>query len=63
MGQLGAAGLNLLRRTLGREPAFPGLKELIRRFHASTRGAAEPPIAQDEIIEAACLIERLASTR
>jgi predicted dehydrogenase len=60
--QLGAAGLNLLRRAIDREPAFPGLKELIRRFHTSLRGAAEPPIAPHEIVEAACLIERLAST-
>lgn len=62
MRQLGAAGTNLLRRALEREPAFPGLRELIRRFHTALRGGAEPPIAQDEIVEAARLIERLAST-
>ena len=55
---LWAAGSNLARRALDREPAFPGLRELVRRFYASI-DHTPPPIHPDEIVEAAALIERV----
>jgi predicted dehydrogenase len=61
-----SASSNLVRRALSREPAYPGLRELIRRFYAATRGESEAPIspastvdvakARDELL--ACLAER-----
>jgi predicted dehydrogenase len=56
---LWAAGTNLARRALDREPAFPGLRELVRRFYASIAESMPPPIRPDEIEEAAALIERV----
>lgn len=56
---LWAAGTNLVRRALLREPAFPGLRELIRRFYASIAQGTPPPIDPDELVEAAALIERV----
>lgn len=38
----GAATLNLARRALRREPAFPGLRALVRAAHAATAGAPLP---------------------
>ena len=54
---LWTAGANLARRAVEREPAFPGLRELVRRFHASIAGDAPPPIDPEEVVEAAALIE------
>jgi predicted dehydrogenase len=54
---LWAAGANLARRAAQREPAFPGLRELIRRFYASIAQDTPPPIQPEEIVEAAALIE------
>lgn len=45
-----AAGLNLLARTIQREPAYPGLRELIRQFYAAAAGAEPPPIAPAETL-------------
>jgi predicted dehydrogenase len=56
---LWAAGTNLVRRAWDREPAFPGLRELIRRFYASIAQGGPPPIHPDEVVEAAALIERV----
>jgi predicted dehydrogenase len=56
---LWAAGTNLARRALDREPAFPGLRELVRRFYASVADHTPPPIPPDELVEAAALIERV----
>ena len=44
-----AATLNLARRALGGEPAYPGLRELISRFHEAARTGAPAPITPDEI--------------
>ena len=54
---LWASGSNLARRALEREPAFPGLRELIRRFYASIAGGSPPPVDPEEMVEAAALIE------
>jgi len=56
---LWTASTNLARRALQREPAFPGLRELIRRFYASIAQDTPPPIDPDEIVETAALIERV----
>jgi hypothetical protein len=55
---LWAAGTNLARRVVRREPAFPGLRELIRLFYLSIAESTPPPIDLDEVVEAAALIER-----
>jgi predicted dehydrogenase len=54
---LAAAALNGARRARGREPAYPGLRELIRRFYAAALEGAEPPIADEEILAAAALAD------
>lgn len=48
-----AAGVNLARRASRREQAFPGLRELVRRFYSavSTRGSS--PIAVEESLDVA----------
>ena len=45
-----AAGSNLARRAVKREPAYPGLRSLIGEFYSSIRSASEPPIAPAEAI-------------
>ncbi|MBI3736255.1 Gfo/Idh/MocA family oxidoreductase [Candidatus Sumerlaeota bacterium] len=52
-----AAGINLFRRAVDREPAYPGLRELFRRFYNSLDGFAPPPITASEIRGAARLME------
>jgi len=59
---LAAAGINLLRRTASREPAYPGLRELIRRFYASVRDGGAGPVSFEEMIETAVLMERASSS-
>jgi predicted dehydrogenase len=44
------AALNLGLRAVRREPAYPGLRELIRRGYAAIRGEAPPPIGAAEIL-------------
>ena len=45
MRTFAAAGSNLAKRALRREPAYPGLRSLIREFYGSIRAASDPPIA------------------
>ena len=56
------AGGNLLLRGARREPAYPGLRELVLRFHAAALGAGEPPVPAAEALAAARLIDRVRST-
>lgn len=59
-GQLMAkAGGNLASRALRREPAYPGLRELIRRFHVAALAGREPPVPDAETLAAARLLQRV----
>jgi predicted dehydrogenase len=57
------AGANLVRRSLRREPAYPGLVELLRATYEAVRSGAPPPIHPDEAVDAAALTERLRKAR
>jgi len=56
---LWAAGTNLARRALDREPAFPGLRELIWLFYASIREGTPAPVGPEELLETAATIDRV----
>jgi hypothetical protein len=59
----GAAGLSLLGRATRNEPAYPGLRELIDRFHRAAAGRGEPPISVAESLDVARLRDRVARER
>lgn len=58
----GGAAWNLGLRLLRRQPAYPGLRTLIRRFYAAVRGDAPVPIRPEEALAVAeardAIIER-----
>ena len=54
-----AAGGNVLTRTVAREPAYPGLGELITRFHRAVARGEEAPIGVAELIDVAALSDLL----
>jgi predicted dehydrogenase len=56
---LGAASVNLARRALRRELAYPGLRELVRQFYAATRGEQPAPISPANVADVACARERI----
>jgi predicted dehydrogenase len=60
-GLLASAGLNMLKRTLRWEPAYPGLQTLIREFYRAVRGRGPAPIADEEMTEVAAFVDRLGS--
>jgi len=47
------ASTNLLRRVVTREPAYPGLRELIRRFYAAVRGEGDLPLSSSTTLDVA----------
>jgi hypothetical protein len=49
----GTAGVNLVRRAARSEPAYPGLRELIRRMYAATTGTSPAPISRGEAMAVA----------
>ncbi len=48
-----AAATNLISRTVRSEPAYPGLRELIRRLYEALRTRGRPPISASETLEVA----------
>lgn len=56
---LGAASANLARRAAAREPAYPGLRQLIAACYAAVRGVAPPPIAPTEVLDVAAARDAL----
>jgi predicted dehydrogenase len=62
-GVLRAASSNLIGRGIRREPAYPGLRELIRRFHLAVQGRGASPITAEEAIDVARARDVLARSR
>ena len=54
-----AAAANLARRTLSREPAYPGLLQLVKDFYASIRGGVPAPVGPERVLECASFVERV----
>ena len=50
---LGAAGANLIARTARWEPAYPGLRELVKEFYGAVEGARPAPISAEESLDVA----------
>jgi predicted dehydrogenase len=50
---LGAASVNLARRAARREPAFPGLRELVRRCYVAVGSNQPAPITRNEALDVA----------
>jgi predicted dehydrogenase len=59
LARLFVAGANLTRRTWTREPAYPGLAALIRRFYEAIQGRGEVPVREDEIMGAARIMDQV----
>lgn len=55
-----SAGENLARRALLREPAYPGLRELLEDVYDRARTGSPAPIDGEEFVQTAALSERLA---
>lgn len=55
---MSAAG-NLAWRAMRREPAYPGLRELVKRFHAAARDGGPSPITPEETMDVMDVWERL----
>jgi hypothetical protein len=60
---LGAALQNLGRRAVRREPAYPGLRELVRRFHRACAARQGSPITVDESIDVARARDNISTIR
>jgi predicted dehydrogenase len=56
---LGGASLNLMRRAGRREPAYPGLRELIGAFHSAIAEGRSSPIPADAIVDVATARDQL----
>lgn len=56
-----SAGVNLLYRAVGREPAFPGLLELVRLFYEAVATGGPSPVGEDEMVGSLALIEAVRS--
>lgn len=60
---LGAATGNLVGRAVRREAAYPGLRELVRRFHLACAKLGPSPISVDESIDVARARDSIAALR
>jgi predicted dehydrogenase len=54
-----AATANLVRRAWRREPAYPGLRELVRAFHLAAASGGPPPIPGAVTLDVASARDRL----
>ncbi|MEO6529186.1 MAG: Gfo/Idh/MocA family oxidoreductase [Gemmatimonadaceae bacterium] len=61
--QLHAASTNLIGRAVRREPAYPGLRELVRRFHLAVQGRGDNPISAEESIDVARVRDTISRAR
>ena len=61
LGLLAAAGGNLALRAARREPAYPGLGELIAATYAAVRNGAPAPITAEELVGSVALVEAVRS--
>lgn len=59
---LSAAAINLGRRVLRREPAYPGLQRLISEFYGAVQTGGASPISAEEAITIARVRDRLLSS-
>jgi predicted dehydrogenase len=57
------AAVNLAKRAVLREPAYPGLRELVRRFYLATEDLGESPISVREAIDVGRVRDRIAEAR
>lgn len=55
----GGASINLVRRVMRRELAYPGLRELVRAFYATISSGGTPPIEPDAIVDVATTRDRI----
>jgi predicted dehydrogenase len=55
----GTASVNLARRALRRELAYPGLTELVRQFYAATRRERPAPLSPASVVDVACARDRI----
>lgn len=58
-----AAALNLTRRSLSREPAYPGLRSLIAAFYDAVRTAGPPPITPEDALAVYRAVDRILESR
>ncbi len=56
---IGAASANLGRRAVRREPAYPGLRELVHDFYEALEGTAPPPVSPVETLAVARARDRI----
>jgi predicted dehydrogenase len=57
--EFGGASVNLLLRVASREPAYPGLRELVRQFYAAISSGGRAPIESDAVTDVAISRDRL----
>lgn len=57
------AGRNLAARAAAAEPAYPGLRALIRSFYAAIAGGTESPIARGDVVAVARARDFLAQSK
>lgn len=59
MSMILAAGMNLTNRIVRRQPAYPGLQELICEFYHATHSGGPSPVSEPETINAARLCQTI----